>query len=1074
MNNNGKNSSFSDNKVAGDELNKACSNQQKWADLLERNPGWDKLFARKPELFEPFVSNLEWAERLANDEEWNRLFADCPEWAIVSATELAKIKKRRNRHQPDDNKAQDNTDSNDVKDLVGLAFSGGGIRSASFGLGVLEALKDCDLLNKVDYLSTVSGGGYIGAWLSANCKRTTDDSGKSGWLEKGCTEWNESIKHLRRYSNYLSPEVGFFSADTWTMAAVWLRNTLLVQLTVILGIAVLLLLPPLLLFSLFEWWPDGGNWRWLIIALSILGIAGIAGNNWRLNRDKISSLDSSIWWSWSLLSVVCLIAAIVIAYRFNFNPFRYESELRSPRGFLVVDAVIAFLLVKAGFFVLPGAMKLFNRLDNSKFNMNYTQGMVQWLIVLPTMVIGFFVAAILWHQSRSKLIASWNSFGDYFTQAWEYWPFLLTVMFASLFLLSFCCIRSERNQEQSRTSKALSLLERLVIALVTPLPAMLVLYSLLAVIMLLLHKPLNPRAEAFVWTPLLVSFAFLLTIIMLLGILGRETREGIREWWSRFGAWLAIYGFGGTVVLVVAVYGPGVADASALWWQGILGGSWIGTSLAGVFAGKSGATMGSSANNISVKMLELVAKIAPFVFIAGLLVVVSTVLHFIVMRMSQSYCAGIWSDSGWVTLKPLNDAFRHWDWAEGRPVCGVSPAVAFIVGILCLIGFLLLTWRVDINEFSLDAFYRNRLARCYLGATRRLAERNPQNFTGFDDKDDLPLSDLAESDGPLHIINCSLNLGGSKDLELHTRHSAIFTFTPLYYGSSYRMKGKGLPVNGVEIGYTATNKYSDKHYQPTLGQAIAVSGAAASPNMGYHTSPVTAFLMTLFNARLGGWFPNPRETCVNRSSPRFSMKYLLMELFGLANERSTYLSVSDGGHFENLAAYELVKRKCKVIIISDAECDPKFQFEGLGTLIRMCEVDFGTKIEIDVSSIRPHGKPSWSHNRCAVGKITYKNESDKDKSEGILIYIKASMNGQENTAVMQYKLAHQDFPHDSTADQFYGEDQFESYRSLGYDITRCAFDRVIQQDCLVDPKPDMIDCAKKLKNMFSPILPNIG
>jgi len=75
---------------------------------------------------------------------------------------------------------------------------------------------------------------------------------------------------------------------------------------------------------------------------------------------------------------------------------------------------------------------------------------------------------------------------------------------------------------------------------------------------------------------------------------------------------------------------------------------------------------------------------------------------------------------------------------------------------------------------------------------------------------------------------------------------------------------------------------------------------------------------------------------------------------------------------------------------------------------------------------------------------------------------------------MQYKLAHPDFPHDTTADQFYGEDQFESYRSLGYDIARRALGRVIQPDCLVDPKLDIIDCAKKLKNMFSPVLPNIG
>ena len=110
-------------------------------------------------------------------------------------------------------------------DRVGLAFSGGGIRSATFGLGVLEALKQRGLLKSVHYLSTVSGGGYIGAWLSASCRRHPD------WLDPAA-DWDDSVAHLRRYSNYLSPKVGFFSADTWSMFTVWIRNTLLVQMTV--------------------------------------------------------------------------------------------------------------------------------------------------------------------------------------------------------------------------------------------------------------------------------------------------------------------------------------------------------------------------------------------------------------------------------------------------------------------------------------------------------------------------------------------------------------------------------------------------------------------------------------------------------------------------------------------------------------------------------------------------------------------------------------------------------------------------------------------------------------------------
>ena len=150
-----------------------------------------------------------------------------------------------------------------------------------------------------------------------------------------------------------------------------------------------------------------------------------------------------------------------------------------------------------------------------------------------------------------------------------------------------------------------------------------------------------------------------------------------------------------------------------------------------------------------------------------------------------------------------------------------------------------------------------------------------------------------------------------------------------------------------------TNAYGGTRGDPTLGQAISVSGAAASPNMGYHTSPVMAFLLTLFNVRLGWWFPNPGRRRHRHPSPRFSLRYLVAELFGGANDKSKFVMVSDGGHFENLAAYELVRRRCRVIIISDGECDPTLAFEGLGTLIRMCEVDFGYQITIDVNAIRP-------------------------------------------------------------------------------------------------------------------------
>jgi hypothetical protein len=206
--------------------------------------------------------------------------------------------------------------------------------------------------------------------------------------------------------------------------------------------------------------------------------------------------------------------------------------------------------------------------------------------------------------------------------------------------------------------------------------------------------------------------------------------------------------------------------------------------------------------------------------------------------------------------------------------------------------------------------------------------------------------------------------------------------------------------------------------------------------MGYHTSSAVAFLLTMFNARLGWWFPDPGKK-IPRPTPRFNLYCLARELFGLATDSYSYLMISDGGHFENLGAYELVRRRCSVIVVSDAECDPELHFEALGTLIRMCEVDFNARIDIDVNALRVTAGAAWSPRRFATGDIVY-----DDGTVGTLIYFKASMTGHEDTSILQYRSGHADFPHESTGNQFYGEDQFESYRRLGREIVVGALDGV--------------------------------
>ena len=240
-----------------------------------------------------------------------------------------------------------------------------------------------------------------------------------------------------------------------------------------------------------------------------------------------------------------------------------------------------------------------------------------------------------------------------------------------------------------------------------------------------------------------------------------------------------------------------------------------------------------------------------------------------------------------------------------------------------------------------------------------------------------------------------------------------------------------------------------------LGQAVAISGAAASPNMGYNTSPLVALLLTMFNVRLGWWFPNPGQKMWMARGLRFSLYYLTRELLGSADETRDFLNVSDGGHFENLGVYELIRRRCKVIIACDAECDEALQFGALGNLVRISATDFGAVIDLDVRSIHEQ-KEGHSLTHCAVGKIKYSNGSI-----GYLIYLKASITGDEDIGITQYRSTHPSFPHETTANQFFSEDQFESYRRLGQHVVRHCF-RGIQ------PGERPLAVAVKLADVMAP------
>ena len=294
----------------------------------------------------------------------------------------------------------------------------------------------------------------------------------------------------------------------------------------------------------------------------------------------------------------------------------------------------------------------------------------------------------------------------------------------------------------------------------------------------------------------------------------------------------------------------------------------------------------------------------------------------------------------------------------------------------------------------------------------------------------------------------SLNLVGGRNLAWQQRKAASFVFTPEYCGFEYRNDEEQDTAGRPFSAYAPTSAHAGDPTSLTLGLAVATSGAAASPNMGYHTSPTLSFLMTVFNVRLGWWLRNPLwpDVWSSRKSG-LSLRELLYELLGMTSDRKKWVYLSDGGHFENLGLYELVRRRCHFIIACDAGQDGTVTFEDLGNAIEKCRADFGIDIEIDLNRIKPPPGSTVSDWHCAIGTIRYDRQRPNDVA-GTLLYLKSSLTGDEPADVLRYAAAHPAFPHESTSDQFFDESQFESYRALGFHVMHRAISAAIEAtDC---------------------------
>src|SRR5262245_41485116 len=259
------------------------------------------------------------------------------------------------------------------------------------------------------------------------------------------------------------------------------------------------------------------------------------------------------------------------------------------------------------------------------------------------------------------------------------------------------------------------------------------------------------------------------------------------------------------------------------------------------------------------------------------------------------------------------------------------------------------------------------------------------------------------------------------------------------------------------LGFRKTNKYAAGI---KLGWALSVSGAAVSPNAGYSTMPGLALLMTLFNLRLGAWSGNPGEAgkdSYRHRGPRNALWPLLDEALARTNDRSKYVYLSDGGHFDNLGVYEMLRRRCRFIVVSDATCDPDYVYADLGSVVRKAAIDFGIRITFKHLDTSQRGETAVKGAYSAFAVIEYpETDPSGQRRCGTLLYIKSYYGGMDEPAdVRTYALENPAFPHDTTLNQFFGEAQFESYRALG-SFTVLELARKARFDASKGQKPQCI------------------
>jgi hypothetical protein len=507
--------------------------------------------------------------------------------------------------------------------------------------------------------------------------------------------------------------------------------------------------------------------------------------------------------------------------------------------------------------------------------------------------------------------------------------------------------------------------------------------------------------------------------------------------------------------------------------------------------------------------------IALFIALAWLLLIVTGV--------SVAACSIAWQNERVAVDGRLQPMIDPWI---------LSVAVAITLGLSCIFSRSF----SFVNLSSLQQVYAARLRRAYIGATNpnRQASEN-YSMTDLIAGDDFCMEDYQPQThgGPLHLINvtvnetlsaktqiercdrkgvpmsvgpCGISVGTSSHALWSAHHfqprrrmlmSALWedparTIIPLDHGSDATFHALQTSLHPTSVGQHHAGAGAARHVEAlSLGRWTAISGAAFTTGLGAGTHLGLSLLLGLANVRLGYWWDGgvPPSQRKNSTKPTFLelagrlVNWVLPVQTCLVNEffarfhgparRHWYLS--DGGHFENTACYELIRRRVPFIICTDGGQDPNYQFPDLANLVRKARTDFGAEIEVIRRAHEPerkepgHSLPSLEQlvhpavldlfgspedfpvlhedasandgrqpagsRHALLARIRYVDTGET----GWLLLVKPSLAGDEPVDVVQYQRTHSLFPQEPTSDQYFDEAQWESYRKLGEHIGASLF-----------------------------------